>query len=103
MGIWMDHSNAHLIEFTPDPMMTTVISSSHEQKDYYKRIVEIIKNSRYVLLFGPNAAKIELYNLLSVDQHFEKTKIETKDADKMTENEQHSFVRKHFSRFTTSL
>ena len=28
LGIWMDHSKARLIEFTTDPMVTTVITSN---------------------------------------------------------------------------
>jgi stalled ribosome rescue protein Dom34 len=119
LGIWMDHSNAHLMEFTTDPITTTIISSrfthrekeqsigksedgmhqkeQHEQSDYYKKIGEAIKNYQEVLLFGPTNAKTELLNLLKADHHFEKIKLETKDADKMTQNEQHAFVRNHFS------
>jgi stalled ribosome rescue protein Dom34 len=119
LGIWMDHSNAHLMEFTTDPITTTIISSrfthrdkeqsigksengmhqkeQHEQSDYYKKISEAIRNYQEVLLFGPTNAKTELLNLLKADHHFEKIKLETKDADKMTQNEQHAFVRNHFS------
>jgi stalled ribosome rescue protein Dom34 len=119
LGIWMDHSNAHLMEFTTDPITTTIISSrfthrekehsigksengmhqkeQHEQSDYYKKIGEAIKNYQEVLLFGPTNAKTELLNLLKADHHFEKIKLETKDADKMTQNEQHAFVRDYFS------
>jgi hypothetical protein len=119
LGIWMDHSNAHLMEFTTDPITTTIISSrfthrdkehsigrsengmhqkqNHELTGYYKKIGEAIRNYQDVLLFGPTSAKIELLNLLKADHHFEKIRIETKDADKMTQNEQHAFVREHFS------
>jgi stalled ribosome rescue protein Dom34 len=119
LGVWMDHSNAHLMEFTTDPITTTIISSrfnhrekehsigksengmhqkeQHEQADYYKKIGEAIKNYQEVLLFGPTNAKTELLNLLKADHHFEKIKLETKDADKMTQNEQHAFVRDYFS------
>jgi hypothetical protein len=119
LGIWMDHSNAHLMEFTTDPITTTIISSrfthrekeqsigksengmhqkeQHEQSDYYKKISDAIRNYQEVLLFGPTNAKTELLNLLKADHHFEKIKLETKDADKMTQNEQHAFVRNHFS------
>ena len=115
----MDHSNAHLMEFTTDPITTTIISSrfthrekehsigksengmhqkeQHEQSEYYKKISEAIKNYQEVLLFGPTNAKTELLNLLKADHHFEKIKLETKDADKMTQNEQHAFVRDYFS------
>jgi stalled ribosome rescue protein Dom34 len=119
LGIWMDHSNAHLMEFTTEPLTTMIISSrfthrekehsigksedgmhqkeQHEHQDYYKKIGEAIKNYQDVLLFGPTTAKTELFNMLKADHHFEKIRIETKDADKMTQNEQHAFVRKHFS------
>jgi hypothetical protein len=119
LGIWMDHSNAHLMEFTTEPLTTTIISSrfthrekehsigrgengmhqkeQHEQLGFYKKIGDAIRNYHDVLLFGPTNAKIELYNILKADHHFEKIRIETKDADKMTQNEQHAFVRQHFS------
>jgi hypothetical protein len=120
LGIWMDHSSAHLIEFTTDPMETNSIVSKftheekeqsfgksenlmhnkeqHEQSEYYKKLGEAIKNYENVILFGPTNAKVELFNTLRADHRFEKIKIEVKQADKMTENQQHAFVREHFSR-----
>src|SRR5450755_2577651 len=120
LGIWMDHSSAHLIEFTTDPMETNSIVSKftheekeqsfgksenlmhnkeqHEQSEYYKKLGEAIKNYENVILFGPTDAKTELFNVLRADHRFEKIKIEVKQADKMTENQEHAFVREHFSR-----
>ena len=65
LGIWLDHANAHLMEFT-DPIVTKILSSeaTHEDKEktlqkgesmmpnkeqqqqaeYYKTIGESIKN-----------------------------------------------------------
>ena len=119
LGIWMDHSNAHLMEITTEPLTTRIISSrfthrdkehsigksedgmhqkqNHELAGYYKKIGEAIKHYQVVLLFGPTSAKTELLNLLKADHLFENIRIETKDADKMTQNEQHAFVREHFS------
>jgi hypothetical protein len=118
VGIWMDHLSAHITEFTVDPMKTTIIHSrfthevkeqtlhrsenimhnkeQHEELEYYKEIGNIIKNYEEVILFGPTEAKSELFNILSHDSHFSKIKIEIKQTDKMTENQQHAFVRKHF-------
>jgi hypothetical protein len=118
LGIWMDHSTAHLMEFTTDPIETKTIDSKfthrekehslgkgeglmhnkeqHQQSDYYKRLGEVIKNYEAVMLFGPTDAKNELFNILKADHHFEKIKIEVKQTDKMTENQQHAFVREHF-------
>ena len=118
LGIWMDHSKAHLMEFTTDPIDTKTIASKfthqekehslskgenhmhnkeqHQQAGYYKKITDAIKGCEKVLLFGPTTAKNELLNLLKVDHHFANIKMEVKQADKMTENQQHAFVKNHF-------
>ena len=121
LGIWMDHQNAHLMEFTTDPIETKTIDSKfthevkelslhqgenrmhnkeqHQQADYYKMLGEAIKNYENVVLFGPTDAKTELFNILTADQHFSKIKIKVKQADKMTENQQHAFVKDYFSKY----
>ncbi|TDE44414.1 hypothetical protein E0I26_08585 [Flavobacterium rhamnosiphilum] len=120
LGIWMDHSMAHLMEFTTKHFEIETIESklsnqekiaslaksensnfSKEKKqlfDYYKKIGETIKNYKRVILFGPTNAKIELFDLLSEDIRFLKIKFEIKDTDKMTQNQQHTFVKEYFSR-----
>ena len=65
---------------------------------YYKKLGETIRNYESVILFGPTDAKVELFNVLRADHRFAKIKIEIKQADKMTENQQHAFVREHFSK-----
>ncbi len=119
VGIWMDHANAHVMEFTTGAIKTNTISSKftheekeqslgksedlmhhkeqHEQSDYYKKIGDVIKNYTDVILFGPTEAKSELLNVLRASHHFEKIKIETKQADKMTDKQQHAFVKNYFS------
>lgn len=121
LGIWMDHQNAHLMEFTTDPIETKTIDSKfthevkelslhqgeirmhnkeqHQQADYYKMLGAAIKNYENVILFGPTDAKTELFNILTADQHFSKIKIKVKQADRMTENQQHAFVKDYFSKY----
>lgn len=116
----MDHSIAHLMEFTSKHFEIETIESNlttdlqHESVvknknltpkketkqlfDYYKKIAEAIKNYKRVILFGPTDAKIELFDLLSEDERFLKIKIEIKNTDKMTENQKHDFVREYFSK-----
>ena len=118
LGIWMDHSNAHLIALTTDPIETKIISSKfthqekenslgkseslmhnkerHQQAEYYQVLAEEIKNYEAVILFGPTDAKVELFNVLKTDQRFVKTKIEVKQSDKMTNNQKHAYVREYF-------
>jgi hypothetical protein len=98
LAIWMDHSNAHLVEFTNVPMTMNILHNRAQRQPsgFYKRIGEVIKNYQNVLLFGPTDAKTELLTILRADRHFEKIILETKESDKMTQNAQHEFVRKHF-------
>ncbi len=120
LGIWMDHSNANLIEFTVVPMTTSTLTSTftheekedalgksehimhnkeqHEQAAFYKLLANAIKPYTDVLLFGPTNAKTELHNLLKADHHFDNIKIQVVQADKMTEPQQHAFVRDYFTK-----
>ena len=119
LGIWIDHSNAHLTEFTADPMTTRTIGSDftyqdrtqtiarsenvmhnkeqHQQSEYYKKMGEEIANYQEVVLFGPTDAKTELFNILKADRRYEKIKIEVRQTDKMTEQQRHAFIREYFS------
>lgn len=116
----MDHSVANLMEFTTNSIQTKTIYSDasqqgknsdlgknenlmhnkeqHQQSDFYKKLSDEIKNYAEVILFGPTTAKAELSNMLSEDHHFSKIKIEVKQADRMTENQQHAFVKEHFAK-----
>lgn len=120
LGIWMDHSIAHLTGLTANTIKTKTITSKftheekehsldkgeknmhnkeqHQQSEYYKSLSDEIKNYEEVILFGPTDAKVELLNVLRANHLFAKIKIEIKQTDKMTENQQHAFVREHFSK-----
>lgn len=119
LGIWMDHSSAHLIENSTEPVVTEIVTSKfnhldkehslrkseklmhnmeqHQQAEYYKELGECIKNYEEVILFGPTDAKVELFNILKSDHLFAKIKIEFEQTDKMTDKQQHAFVREYFS------
>jgi hypothetical protein len=118
LGIWLDHSNAYLMEFTNDTILTNRVVSElsnqeaelnhhkgeklihkkeqHLQINYYQKISDIIKNYQEVILFGPTDAKNELLNMVKTDHLFEEIKIEVKNSDKMTESQMQTFVREYF-------
>ncbi len=120
LGIWMDHASANTMEFNINPMETKTIDSKfthqakedslhksektmhnkeqHQQAEYYKQLGNVILNYDRVILFGPTEAKTELCNLLKADHRFSQIKIITQQADKMTENQQHAFVRDYFTK-----
>lgn len=119
LGIWMDHERAYLTEFTVNPMETKTIHSKstdavreesiirgenhmhtkdqHQQKEYYKKLGQEIRKYREVVLFGPTDAKRELKNTLQSDHLFDTVSIKIEQADKMTENQLHAFVRNYFT------
>jgi len=120
VGIWMDHASAHITEFTVNPIETKIIESKfthaekerslsknenlmhnkeqHQQSEYYKKLSEKIRDYSEVVLFGPTEAKDELFNLIKADHRFHNIKVEVQPSDKMTVNQQHAFVREHFSK-----
>jgi hypothetical protein len=79
LGIWLDHSNAYLMEFTNDAILTNRVVSElsnqeaelnhykgeklihkkeqHLQINYYKKIGDIIKKYQEVVLFGQQMPK----------------------------------------------
>jgi stalled ribosome rescue protein Dom34 len=121
IGIWMDHSMAHITEFDSEIKETKIITSDftfqdrvetlersesemhnkeqHKQATYYKNLAQIIKNFDEVILFGPTNAKVELYNELKENHQFDAIKIEVKNTDKMSDKEQRNFIDDYFKRF----
>lgn len=118
LGVCMDHTTAHIIEPVGEEFITNIITSDFNHHDktsisknenlmhnkeqnrqlgYYKKITEVIGRYDEILLFGPTEAKNELLNLLRANRDFEFKKVETIDTDKMTENQQKSFVREYFT------
>lgn len=120
LGIWMDHSVAHIMEFTTDPIETKTIESGlthanredsflkgeknmhnkeqDEQWAFYRKLSSVIEKYTEVLLFGPTDAKKELFNILKANHAFESIKIDLKQTDKMSENQEHAFVKDFFSK-----
>jgi len=118
LGIWMDHSNAFIMEVINNGIVQHVIVSpftqqekeiglsknervmhnkeQHEQASYYKEIAEAIRSYNEVVLFGATEAKSELYNLLIVDHLYDSIKIKVVNTDNMTEYEKHNFVQKYY-------
>lgn len=117
----MDHHNAHLIEFSTEVKETKIMTSDftfqdkeetlqrsesemhnkeqHKQTAFYKNLAAVIKDYNEVLLFGPTDAKVELFNFLKENHKYDNIKIEVKNTDKMSDVDQHHFVRDYFKRF----
>ncbi|WP_264564287.1 hypothetical protein [Flavobacterium sp. N3904] len=118
LGIWMDNSIAHIIEFTDqwEELQTIESNFTHQdrvssqsksenimhnkeqqsQAEFYKKLEDIIVKYDTVLLFGATNAKTELFNKTQKDHRFENTKIEVKETDKMSKSQQISFLTDYF-------
>lgn len=118
IGIWMDYSIAHLMEFSNNPFEVQTIESNftHQEKmesllkgedhlrskeqqkqsKYYNKLMTAVKKYNEVILFGPTNAKEELFNAIVADARFHDIKIQIKQTNKMTPREQHAFVRDFF-------
>lgn len=119
IGIWMDHSQAFFIRYYADGNRTkvkTIVNPHHaeargnsqgekmmhnkeqqDQKTYYKNLADQMSGYDAILLFGPTEAKVELFNMLRADHHFDQKEIHVQQADKMTDNQQQAFVFDFFS------
>jgi len=119
LGIWMDHSVAHLMEMSNGTIVSSIIESQPEMqpeqqivlKDeshslnkeqgllsaYYKKLGDVILDYEKVVLFGPTDAKNELLNLLLDNHLFDNIKIAVKPADKMTDSQMSVFVKDYFN------
>ena len=119
LGIWMDHSSAHLIEFSESSFEVETIESKFTQQEkekslakgeshlhhkeqqflyeFFKKIAKVILNYDKVILFGPTNAKTELFNYLSEDNRFVKIKIYIKETDKMNAFQRQNFINDYFS------
>jgi len=119
LGVWMDHTVAHMIVLNNNSTASNIIESlsllgekqnfgkdeslkhnteQDQLSDYFKRLSAVIKDYSEVILFGPTNAKTELYNLLKEDSHFNNIKIEIETTDNLTENQMHAFVKEHFEK-----
>jgi hypothetical protein len=117
VAIYMDHSSAQVMRLVNDTIQTETIDcqfNHHEkvkalhksenimhnkeqqmQSSYYHAIKEKVKDYVDILLFGTTTAKAELQNILKQDPQFNTVKIVQSHTDKMTENQQHAFIKNH--------
>lgn len=122
LGIWMDHSIAHLMELKNSNIVSEIIEAESiipEDEDieinwkdetsiqnkerynlshYFKKLINVIKDYDEVLLFGPTDAKSELFNLIDNIHYMDMIKIAIKTTDKMPEDQQLIFVREYFNK-----
>ena len=117
LGVWMDHTTAHIIEIENNTITSNTIESlsikgnrqnfgadeslkqnteQDQLSEFFKRISVVIHDYSEVLIFGPTNAKTELHNLLKEDTQFNDINIDIETTDYLTENQMHAFVKEYF-------
>lgn len=128
IGVWMDHSEAHLIE--PDKghvkhFLSPAVShvhhsgesvvrlgnhrstnnehSMHERDQtllhsYYKELAVLLHPYDEIYVFGPTTARSEFANYVEKQRLLAGKKLSTHSADKMTEPQMVAFVKQYFDK-----
>lgn len=116
IGIFLDHSQAHVYKF--DSNSSTEINSDfthedkekglqhsekkmhikeqHQQHEFFSKLENEIKDYESILLFGPTDAKKEFSNILKENARFLEAKIHLESTDKLSEKQQAAFVNEYF-------
>ena len=114
----MDHSSAKCMLINGVKLTTTLILSefTHQKKaeslthsektmhnqeqqmtaKFFKEISETILTADKILLFGPTDAKLELWNTLKEDHHFDEKKIAAETCVHFNEAKQLTFFKDYF-------
>jgi len=121
LGIYIDFTNAFLMELINKQIISRNIEfgiksnekiQQHSDKTaastqnllkhpipsaFLLEICDVIRNYHQVVLFGPNEAKDELFNLLEFDHNFEGIKIENVNTGHLTEFQKHDFLKEFYA------
>ena len=120
LGIWIDYSFANLFEFSligePSTSLISKLVRKEEepntlanrnelhyakknlQNAFYEQLLEKIIAYDRVVLFGDSEAKIDFFQLLSSNRHYDRIIVELKHVDSLTEFQQQEFVSAFFLR-----
>lgn len=109
----MNHTTAEIMEFSDEPQSYLIhaeqltakkgawsaAEKQHQAADFFKKLLEALKNYDEVLLFGPTEAKSEFLHFIRKHHHYDAIKIEVRNTDVLTEKQRHIFVTEYFKRF----
>ena len=122
VGVWMESSIAHLMDFSKSPSEIKTIKSNFKKQQliistqknelhllfqeknkkakYYNKIINIIADYNEVILFGHYNSKYEFFKAVAADSRFQYSKkILLQPSDKMTSGQQKkAFVKGYYAK-----
>jgi len=101
----MDDGIAYLLEEKNDENVITIIEAEHSidethirnEKSFYKKIFELIKDFDKIALFGPVKVKNELINYIKSNKLLQIEIQNNPIENKITENQRIDFINEYFS------
>ena len=113
--VWIDHREAHVIEFNPDDAETSIVhpKTRHEQlhhkqgvvgsgrapqdHDFFKAVAASIGDAGEILIVGPSTAKLELFKHLQGHAPAIAARVvSVETVDHPTDGQLLKFARRHF-------
>jgi len=113
--VWIDHREAHVIEFNPDDAETNVVhpKARHEHlhhkqgavgsgrapadHDFFKAVAASISDAGEILIVGPSTAKLELFKHLQGDAPAIAARVvSVETVDHPSDGQLLAFARRHF-------
>ena len=113
--VWIDHREAHVIQFNPDDAEASVVhpKSKHEHLHhkhgvvgsgrapenhaYYQAVTDAIKDAGEILIVGPSTAKLEFFKRLQTHAPAIAARVvSVETVDHPTDGELLKFARRHF-------
>ena len=113
--VWIDHGEAHVIEFNPDDAETSIVhpTSKHEHLHhkhgvvgsgkapedhaYYQSVADAIKDAGEILIVGPSTAKLEFFKHLQTHAPALAARVvSVETVDHPTDGQLLKFARHHF-------
>jgi stalled ribosome rescue protein Dom34 len=83
--VWLDHSEAHILHFSPEEVESAHLHSKqphkhlharhtlhekhHEESGYYHEVATALRDAKEILICGPGAAKLELIKHIHKHDH----------------------------------
>lgn len=111
--VWLDHSEAHVIHFTPEEVEKKAIHSKtpnkhlrakhtthekhHAESGFHHEIAEALKGAKEILITGPGSAKLELVKHIHAhDQALVPCVIGVETVDHPSDGQLLAYARKYF-------
>lgn len=68
----------------------------HQLREYYEKVIAVIRDAEQILIFGPGEAKLELEREIQKSKPLAKKVVKVETTDKMTENQIMAYVREFY-------